>query len=289
MEGPTVKPYRMTYIKSKLLQPALTSHFICGFTPPSSVNKENPKKPSAFADFMKKRSGVGFGGAVYTDNQELIELSCSEASLPGSSLATNEINNDYTGVTERHAYRRLYDDRADFTFYVDSNYYIIDYFENWIAFISGEDDLKTQGGRTFNHRVKFPNDYKTDSLYITKFERDHDREDRKIPLNRRRRDGKGRALTYKFINAYPISITSMPVSYDSSQLLKCTVSFTYSRYIISRTGNFASQNEEPRQPGSLTQEQFLKELEEIQALGRRQPGSLTQEQFLKELEEIQAL
>ena len=172
---------------------------------------------------MNDRSAAGFDGAVYTDNQELIQLSCSEASLPGSSLATNEINNDYTGVTERHAYRRLYDDRADFTFYVDNNYYIIDYFENWIAFISGEDDLKTQGGRTFNHRVKFPDDYKTDNLYITKFERDYT----------------GRILSYRFINAYPISINSMPVSYDSSQLLKCTVSFTYSRYVISRDFTYA--------------------------------------------------
>ena len=233
--APPTKIYKMSDIKSKLLQPALTSHFICEFNPPSSVDGKNP---SAFVDFMQKRSGAGFGGAVYTNNQELIQLSCSEASLPGSSLATNEINNDYTGVTERHAYRRLYDDRADFTFYVDSNYYIIDYFENWIAFISGEDDLKTQGGRTFNHRVKFPDDYKTDSLYITKFERDHNRTD------------SGKALTYRFINAYPISINSMPVSYDSSQLLKCTVSFTYSRYVISRTGNFSSQNQEPSSPTS---------------------------------------
>ena len=37
-------------------------------------------------------------------------------------------------------------------------------------------------------------------------------------------------LTYTFINAFPLSIASMPVSYESSSLLKCTVSFTYSRY-----------------------------------------------------------
>ena len=39
-------------------------------------------------------------------------------------------------------------------------------------------------------------------------------------------------LTYKFINAYPIAISSMPLSYDSSSVLKCTVSFTYIRYLI---------------------------------------------------------
>lgn len=227
MAGPAVKPISMSTIKSRLLQPALTSHYICGFTPPSLI--KTGQKISAFEDFMNARKSAGFEGAIYTNNQELIELSCSEASLPGSSLATNEINNDYTGVTERHAYRRLYDDRSDFTFYVDKNYYIIDYFENWIAFISGENDLGGQEGGTFNYRVKFPSDYKTDDLYITKFDRDYT----------------GRPLTYKFINAYPISINSMPVSYDSSQLLKCTVSFTYSRYIVSRTGQFSTETEEP--------------------------------------------
>jgi len=208
MAGPAVKPYRMTDIKSKLLQPALTSHFICEFTPPQPVNQ-----------FLSQRATAGFDGGQYTGlNQELMQLSCSEASLPGSSLATNEINNDYTGVTERHAYRRLYDDRADFTFYVDSNYYVIDFFENWISYVVGENNLRGQEDRYYNYRVNFPEQYKTDHLYITKFERDY----------------AGKNLSYKFINAYPISINSMPVSYDSSQLLKCTVSFTYSRYVISR-------------------------------------------------------
>ena len=45
------------------------------------------------------------------------------------------------------------------------------------------------------------------------------------------RDGKNN-LTYKFVNAYPIAISSMPVAYDSSSVLKCTVSFTYIRYYI---------------------------------------------------------
>jgi len=145
-------------------------------------------------------------------------LSCSEASLPGSSLATHEINNDFTGVTERHAYRRQYDDRADFTFYVDLEYRIIDFFENWMSYIVGEDEIDEQRNPNYSYRVNFPNNYKTDALYITKFERDY----------------LGRQFTYQFINAYPISINSMPVSYEASQLLKCTVSFTYSRYVITR-------------------------------------------------------
>ena len=39
-------------------------------------------------------------------------------------------------------------------------------------------------------------------------------------------------LEYEFFRAYPIQITSMPVSYEASSLLKCTVSMTYLRYLI---------------------------------------------------------
>ena len=237
MAGPVVKPYSMSAIKSKLLQPALTSNFVCEFAPPQLVN-----------DFLQQRTSAGFVGGIYTGvNQELIQLSCSEASLPGSSLATNEINNDYTGVTERHAYRRLYDDRADFTFYVDSNYHIIDFFENWISFVVGENNLSGQNDKTYNYRVNFPDQYKTEHLYITKFERDYD------PTQRYQVVDRGRPITYKFINAYPISINSMPVSYDSSQLLKCNVSFTYSRYVISRTGQFSTATGEPQFSSDISQ------------------------------------
>jgi hypothetical protein len=61
---------------------------------------------------------------------------CSEATLPGSNLATFEINDNFHGVTERHAYRRVYDDRIDLTFYVDADNYIpIRYFETWMKWI----------------------------------------------------------------------------------------------------------------------------------------------------------
>lgn len=223
MAGITPSIKKIDDIKHQLLQPALTSHYICSIEFPVGGN----------FDTILSANGFSRGGI-----RDLLSISCTEASLPGSSLATHELNNDFTGITQKHAYRRLYDDRADFTFYVDAEYRIIDFFENWISYVVNENDLKAQEQPTYNYRVNFPNDYKTENLYITKFERDYNRKD------------SGKALTYKFINAYPISINSMPVSYDSSQLLKCNVSFTYSRYVISRTGNFASQNQEPSSPTS---------------------------------------
>jgi hypothetical protein len=200
-------------IKSKLLKPALTSHFICEFNPPSEVAK-----------FIQGRIGSGIPGINYGngDDSSLLRLSCTEASLPGSSLATIDIDNDFHGVSEKHAYRRLYYYRADFTFIVDGDYNIIGFF------CVGENLLENQKKVNYNYRVNYPENYMTENLYITKFERDFN-----VGPNRKQ-------FQYKFMNAYPLSITSMPVSYDTSGLLKCTVSFFYSRYVIGEVSSVYS-------------------------------------------------
>ena len=219
-------------IKSSLLQPALTSHYECFFAIPELVN-----------------TFINQGGVKEASKEELLILSCSEASLPGSNLTTHELNNDFTGVTQRHAYRRLYDDRADFTFYVNNSYSQILIFERWIQYISGE---QTTGSAMLNnfYRVKYPKKYKKD-IYITKFER-----------TAKAKTGKGRQnetngssysskkLYYSFFNAFPISISSMPVSYESSSLLKCTVSFTYDRYLCSAKNSSPGVPGEPAAPAT---------------------------------------
>jgi len=205
-------------IKSKLLHPALTSHF-----------EVKIPKPPGFDKFLGQNN--------YQYNSVLedqLNLMCSEAILPGSNLATLDINSDHTGVTEKHAYRRIYDDRIDFTFYVDAdNYLPIRYFEIWMKFIVDESiekqDDKGVGSKDSNYfyRVRYPKEYMCEQgLKVTKFERTG--------------NGKsytGSTLIYNFVNAFPISVFSMPVSYESSSLLKCTVSFSYIRYFIDFKGS----------------------------------------------------
>lgn len=199
-------------LKASILAPAQTSHFQCWFDTPSGVLA----KPSEdnIDNWFEERKQAGLG-VPYRGNENFFSLSCCEASLPGSTLATHEINNDYTGVTERHAYRRQYDDRADFTFYVDRNYYVIHLFENWMSYIVNEQFTQGLEDNNYNYRVNFPQTYQT-TIYINKFEKDY----------------ANRFLEYSFLKAFPISINSMPVSYNNSELLKCTVSFSYSRYTV---------------------------------------------------------
>ena len=106
---------RVSDIKANLLRPATTSHFEVEIPIPTALSS--------------KWQGVG--------KQDKIQLMCSETSLPGSNLATFEINNDRTGVTEKHVHRRIFDDRIDLTFYVDAGLYQpIKFFEQWISYIT---------------------------------------------------------------------------------------------------------------------------------------------------------
>jgi len=177
-------------IKESLLRPALTSFF-------------EVEIPFPQADLGLK-SFIGQG-------QDNLNLRCSNASLPGSNLATLELNNTFHGVTQRHAYRRVYDDRIDLEFFVDAEKYMtIRFFERWIDAIMLQDGVDSVD--------PISQDYS--------FERDH-----------------ASNIEYTFVNAYPFTISSMPVSYDSSSLLKCTVSFSYLRYVVNEIGTPADSQQ----------------------------------------------
>ena len=150
-----------------------------------------------------------------------ISLLCSEATLPGSSLTTHEVNNDYHGVTEKMAYRRMYDETVGLTFYVDRNYKVIELIEGWMDYISGIDNTRTYENPYVSYRMAYPKSYKN-NIFLTKFERDHFSNQSDLPRT---------TLNYTFVNAFPLSITATPVSYEASDVLKCSVSFNYIRYV----------------------------------------------------------
>jgi len=212
----SVRPRSVDEIKANLLNPALTSQY--------HVNIGKPFNDAGFDSFLSSIGGN------YKQNQ--LNLQCCEAQLPGSQLATSEILNDFPGVTERHVYRRQFDDRIDLNFYCDAEQYLpIRFFEAWLNYITNTGDGVEN--ENYSYRMKFPSKYKG-PLEITKFEKS---------TGAKRKDGRSaksvRPLTYKFVNAFPLAISSMPVTYDSSDLLKCNVSFAYSRYYIAEATGVA--------------------------------------------------
>lgn len=215
---------KVSELKAKLFQPSLTSFYEVYIGIPGGN----------FSQYLNSN------GINWNISQDKIQLACCEALLPGSQFATHEVNSDRTGVTERHAYRRNYDDRIDLTFYVDIEpkdaYVSIKFFETWMKYITNESisGSNNVASGNFFYQVKYPNEY-YGSLRVTKFERTGSQSQHTGP-----------ALIYSFVNAFPLNINSMPISYESSQLLKVTVSFSYIRYYIQNLpGEKAVSNTSP--------------------------------------------
>ena len=80
---------------------------------------------------------------------------------------------------------------------------------------SGADTATNQQRVAFYRRMRYPDTYKCSNLYINKFEKNFKR-----------------TMRYQFINAFPKSMSSVPVSYGPADILKVTVSFNYDRYIV---------------------------------------------------------
>jgi len=92
--------------------------------------------------------------------------------------------------------------------------------------------LNTYQERNTYSRFRYPDDYRR-KISITKFERDflenpNDRNNtfKNMPL-----------LTYHFIDAFPINIADVAMSYQNSTFLQVTVTFTYLRHTVEKHGN----------------------------------------------------
>ena len=207
------QPLKSSSVVSNLLNAAQSSYYKVTLVVPEAVKRK-----------------LQSGNDAYTiDN---INLLCCEASLPGSSLTTHEANNDYHGVTEKMAYRRMYDEVLSLTFYVDRDYRVIELFETWMNYISGV-DVNNKSPYT-NYRMAYPNSYKND-IFVNKFERDQFKRDLSGGTTYRSN------LEYTFIQAFPLSLTAIPVSYDAGEVLKCNVSFNYIRYTMEKSEELVTE------------------------------------------------
>ena len=166
---------------------------------------------------------VGFAEDTRNFLSRKTGLLCAEASLPTSSMATAEVRDNFMGVPQEFAHTRLYTD-IDFTFYIDSNYVNLRIFEAWMDYIAGGSELN-ELNENYYRRMNYPDNYKVQTMFISKFERDFNSQ-----------------IDYQFVNAFPKLVTAIPVSYGAADLLKVTVSFTYDRYIVNPKGSIRKAN-----------------------------------------------
>ena len=228
-----IGPIRTSTLVSNILNLAQTSVYQIKLAPPADVKEH-----------------LRLNGFDYDSQGENIELLCNSAVLPGTSLSTHEVIGDYQGVRERMAYRRQYDDTVDLTFYVDHDYKVVEFFNGWVDYISGQGNgqrISNVNARKFgaNYRMNYPASYKT-NMYIVKFEKDVS------PSRSIFNDDKTFQLTYTLVNSFPINIISTPISYEGSQVLKFSVSMSMQRYTIDKSQIFATGDSRPSETTPAT-------------------------------------
>ena len=201
---PAPRPRGISDIIPKLQNVAQTSQFLVKFVLPRGDCRR----------FLRQK---GINDRFISDN---VGLLCSDASLPGSALATLNTAGDYQGVVERFAHTRNFT-QISFEFYVDNEYKSLRFIEHWMEFITGG-SIGDPSQDTYHFKMRYPDEYKANETRVVKFERNY-----------------SQFLEYRFIGLFPLSLNSVRVSYNNSQVLKATANFSYDRYICGESNSLA--------------------------------------------------
>ena len=203
---PAPRPRGISDILPRMQNVAQTSQFLVKFALPYSTR-------SGLRSYLR-RKGVNDRFVV-----EDAGLLCSDAVLPGSALASVDTRGDYQGVIERFAHTRNFT-QISLEFYVDNEYKSMKFLEHWMEFITGA--ISDPADDTYFYQLHYPSEYKSNDTHIVKFERNYKQ-----------------FLEYRFIGLFPLSLNSTRVSYQGSQVLKASCSFSFDRYVCGESTSLA--------------------------------------------------
>ena len=202
MAETTIKPYNLSVAKNLIGPLAQTNHFQVTFSslrPSVESYLRDYLKVDDIRNFLSRRAGI----------------LCDSASLPTTAYATAEVRDNFMGVPQQYAHTRIYTD-LDFSFYVDEDYNLLKIFEGWMEYISSGANTSTlQDDRAYFRRMRYPDSYKCDTMYINKFEKNFKK-----------------TMRYRFVNVFPNAMSAVPVAYGPADILKVNVSFNFDRYIV---------------------------------------------------------
>ena len=201
---PAPRPRGISDILPKLQNVAQTSNYFVRFALP----------PSGIRSHLRRK---GINDAFIADD---VGLLCYNAVLPGSALASQNITGDYQGMVERFAHTRNFT-QVNFEFYVDNEYKSLKFLEHWMEFISSG-SIADPSSDTYHFKMRYPDEYKSNDTRVVKFEKNH-----------------FQFIEYRFIGMFPLSLNSTRVSYQNSQILKATATFSFDRYICGESNSLA--------------------------------------------------
>ena len=201
---PAPRPRSISDILPKIQNVAQTSQFLVKFVLPRGGCRT----------FLRKK---GINDRFIADN---VGLLCSDAVLPGSAMAALNTAGDSQGLIEKFAHTRNFT-QVNFDFMVDNEYKSLKFLEHWMEFISGQSNGDPSSD-TYHFKMAYPSDYKSNDTRVVKFERNH-----------------FQFLEYRFVGLFPLSLNSTRVSYQNSQVLKATATFSFDRYICGESSSLA--------------------------------------------------
>ena len=193
---PAPRPRSISDILPKIQNVAQTSQFLVKFVLPRGNCRT----------YLRKK---GINDRFISDN---VGLLCSDAVLPGSAMAALNTAGDSQGLIEKFAHTRNFT-QVNFDFMVDNEYKSLKFLEHWMEFISGQSNGDPSSD-TYHFKMAYPTDYKSNDTRVVKFERNH-----------------FQFLEYRFIGLFPLALNSTRVSYQNSQVLKATATFSFDRYV----------------------------------------------------------
>ena len=209
--GARIRSFRTEDLITKLMHSATTSNYHLSINLPGPV-----------INYIEQKKKVGIKG---TNLKERINLACIDASLPGSSFATHDVKSDFMGVSEKMAYRRMYDEQMSVSMIVDPEYKTLHFFEGWMDYIAGKEINDRGTNKDYKNfyngfRMNYPDGdggYRQKNVIeLFKFEKD---------VSERQ------SIKYTMVEGFPISMDAMEISYGPTDLLRLTVNFSFVRYV----------------------------------------------------------
>ena len=209
--GARIRKFSTDELRQKLLHSATTSNYHLSINLPGPV-----------ITYIEQKKKVGIKG---TNLKERINLACIDASLPGSSFATHDVKSDFMGVSEKMAYRRMYDEQMSVSMIVDPEYKTLHFFEGWMDYIAGKEINDRGTNKDYKNfyngfRMNYPDGdggYRQKNVIeLFKFEKD---------VSERQ------SIKYTMVEGFPISMNAMEISYGPTDLLRLTVNFSFVRYV----------------------------------------------------------
>lgn len=163
----------------------------------------------------------------FMNSGRLITLFCESTSLPGQVVATTEQR--IMGETREFPYSKMFDN-ITLSFYIDNNFEVKGFFDNWLNSVSN----------TQNKITSYYKDYIAPTVLIEVLPMDSEVSTYSITLH----------------EAYPKGISPIQLSADSRDIAKIGVSLNYKYYTTSHVVSTKSMSSiggaSPNQPTNIT-------------------------------------